>query len=252
MPANEELTRLLGRAERVLVFTGAGVSTSSGIPDFRGPQGVWKRRQPVMFQDFVASEESRVEYWDQKAEGWEGFRDAQPTPTHRALVELEELGRLEAVLTQNIDGLHQAAGTSSERLLELHGTNRWVECLDCGERTDPDPSVAEFRETRACPRCPCGGLRKFATISFGQALEPEILQRAASHAQSADLALAMGSTLSVTPACLFPALVKEQGHPLIIINQGETDLDGAADLRLDGSLDALVPPAISALRTEST
>ena len=136
------LVELLRPASRILVFTGAGVSTGSGIPDFRGPNGLWKRRQPVYFNDFLASEQSRVEYWDQKAEGWESFRDAQPNAAHRALVRLEELGRLRALVTQNIDGLHQAAGSSAARLIEVHGTNRRVECLDCAELTDPGPAVA--------------------------------------------------------------------------------------------------------------
>jgi NAD-dependent deacetylase len=140
------LVRLLRDAARIVVFTGAGVSTASGIPDFRGPQGVWKRRRPVYYQDFMASEEARVEYWDQKLEAWGAFRSACPNAVHSSLARLETVGRLEAVVTQNIDGLHEMAGTSRGRLIELHGTNARVECQTCGERTDPEPHLEYFRQ----------------------------------------------------------------------------------------------------------
>jgi NAD-dependent deacetylase len=133
------LADLLRGAHRILVVTGAGISTRSGIPDFRGPQGVWKRRQPAYFDDFLASEEKRVEYWDLKAEGWDAFAAARPNAAHAAVADLERGGRVEAVVTQNIDGLHQAAGSTEERVIEVHGTNRWVECLEvtCKKRSEP-------------------------------------------------------------------------------------------------------------------
>src|SRR5213083_1027018 len=134
MPDPSSLVPYLKTAQKMLIFTGAGISTGSGIPDFRGPQGVWKRRQPVYFQDFLTSETSRIEHWDYKLEGWEGFRDAQPNAVHRAIVDLEKAGKLLAVVTQNIDGLHSLAGTSPERLVELHGTNLFVECVTCKSR----------------------------------------------------------------------------------------------------------------------
>src|SRR5262249_43935613 len=149
-------------ARAILAFTGAGISTGSGIPDFRGPGGVWSRRQPVYFDEFLASEEKRVEYWDYKNEGWEQFAAAQPNAAHRALVTLERAGKLSALVTQNIDGLHQAAGTGADKLVELHGTNRFVECVDCGERSDPRPHLEFFRREKRCPTCACGGWLKFA------------------------------------------------------------------------------------------
>lgn len=242
------LIELLEPAQHILAFTGAGISTGSGIPDFRGPQGIWKTRQPVYYDEFMASEAARVEYWDYKAEGFEAFRDAQPNAGHRALVTLEEMGRLEALVTQNIDGLHQAAGTSEEKLVEVHGTNRYVECTTCGKNDEPGPAVAFFREHEKTPLCECGGWLKFATISFGQALKPEVIELAIHHAEQADLVLALGSTLSVHPAASIPQIAAQHGAPYVIINQGPTDHDSIATLRLEGDVASLLPPAIEALQ----
>jgi NAD-dependent deacetylase len=239
---------LLGAARRILVFTGAGISTGSGIPDFRGPNGVWTRRQPVYFDEFLASEVKRVEYWDYKAEGAAQFLGAQPNATHRAVVELERLGRLQAVVTQNIDGLHQAAGSSPDKVVEVHGTNRFVECVQCGELTDPRPALERFARERACPRCACGGLLKFATISFGQALKPEVIERAFAEARACDLVLALGSTLSVHPAASVPLEAAQRGVPYVVINRGETDHDDIATVRLEGDVAEILPPAVAALR----
>jgi NAD-dependent deacetylase len=243
------LADMLRPARAVLVVTGAGISTGSGIPDFRGPQGVWKRRQPVYFQDFLASEAKRNEYWDYKAEGWDAFMAAKPNAAHHALVTLERLGRIVATVTQNIDGLHQAAGADRTRVIELHGTNREVECLEpsCRRRAEPSSAVAAFRATGTCPRCACGGLLKFATISFGQALDPSVLARAERAARAADLVLALGSTLSVHPAASVPLIALQRGVPYVIINQGATDQDDLATLKLDADVIEVLPAAISAL-----
>jgi NAD-dependent deacetylase len=243
----ERLIELLRAARRILVFTGAGISTGSGIPDFRGPQGVWKRRSPVYYRDFLASEEKRIEYWEGKVEQWDDLLAARPNAAHLAIVTLERMGRVQAVVTQNIDGLHQAAGTSAERLLEVHGTNHRVECVECAEQGDPAPAVAAFRANGAPPLCPCGGALKFATISFGQALKPDVLARAIREAEAADLVLALGSTLSVHPAAAIPLRGHERGAPYVIINQGETDHDHLATLRLEGDVAELLPPAVQAL-----
>jgi NAD-dependent deacetylase len=244
-----ELVALLGAAERILVFTGAGISTGSGIPDFRGPNGVWKTRQPVYFDEFLESEDKRVEYWEYKAEAWVSFREARPNASHEAIVALEQLDRLAAVVTQNIDGLHQAAGTSDELLVEVHGTNRQVECIVCGVRRDPDEPVARFNASRSTPVCDCGGWLKFATISFGQALDETVLQRAFTAAEGADLALSLGSTLSVHPACRIPAQVAHRGRPYVVINRGETEHDALASLRLEGDVAAILPAAVAELQT---
>lgn len=243
----QDLVDLLGAARRILVFTGAGISTGSGIPDFRGPQGVWKTRQPVYFDDFLASEAKRLEYWAYKLEGRALFESARPNAAHAAIVALERLGRVEAVVTQNIDGLHQAAGTSPDRLVEVHGTNRWVECTSCGERSDPAPAFAEYLAHHRAPRCLCGGWLKSATISFGQALRPEVLDRGFRAAASCDLVLALGSSLSVHPAASIPLAAARRRVPYAIVNRGETDHDDACTLRLEGDVVAILPPAVAAV-----
>ena len=230
----------------MMIFTGAGISTGSGIPDFRGPQGVWKKRQPVYFQDFMTSESARIEHWDFKLEGWDGYRDAQPNAVHRAIVALESAGKVLAVVTQNIDGLHALAGTAPERLVELHGTNLLIECVSCKTRSDPEPHFEFFRANRQPPVCQCGGFLKPATISFGQSLDPRVLARAEEAAAHCDLVVALGSTLSVYPAASFPLLAAERGIPYVVINQGPTDHDHEppVSLRLDGDVAEIFPPAV--------
>jgi NAD-dependent deacetylase len=238
----------LRASKKALIFTGAGISTGSGIPDFRGPQGVWTRRQPVYFQDFMTSEAARIEHWDYKLEGRDAFRDARPNSVHHAIVRLEKAGKLRSVVTQNIDGLHSLAGTSAERLVELHGTNALVECQTCHWRGDPEPHFEIFRLQRQPPLCECGGFLKPATISFGQSLEPEELERAREAATEADLVVALGSTLSVYPAASFPLLAAQRGVPYIVINRGATDHDNerSVTLRLEGEVSELFPPAVDA------
>ena len=236
----------------MLIFTGAGISTSSGIPDFRGPEGVWKRRQPVYYHDFMRSEAARIEHWDYKLEGWSIFRDAKPNTTHEAIVKLEQAGKVEAVVTQNIDGLHALAGTSLELLVELHGTNSLVECQTCGKRTEPGPHFESFRQTRKPPVCDCGGLLKPATISFGQSLRNQDLERAQEAATHADLAVALGSTLSVYPAAHIPLVAAHRGVPYIVINRGPTEHDERPEvtLRLEGDVGDIFPPAVTAALEE--
>jgi NAD-dependent deacetylase len=238
----------LRNSRRALIFTGAGISTGSGIPDFRGPQGVWTRRQPVYFQDFMTSEAARIEHWDYKLEGWDGFRAAWPNAVHDAIVRLERAGKMLAVVTQNIDGLHARAGTSAERLVELHGTNLLVECQSCKRRGDPEPHFESFRVNRKPPLCDCGGFLKPATISFGQSLEPLMLEKAREAALAADLVVALGSTLSVYPAASFPLLAAQRGVPYIIVNRGATDHDNdpSVSLRIEGDVAGIFPAAVEA------
>jgi NAD-dependent deacetylase len=246
---DSRLVKLLEHSQRLLVFTGAGISTASGIPDYRGPQGVWKRRQPVYYQDFMASEAARVEYWSFKLENWATLREARPNSVHAAVVRLERAGRLVGVVTQNVDGLHYAAGTSREKLIELHGTDREIECQTCRWRSHAAPLYQEFATTRKPPRCDrCGGFLKPATISFGQELRPEDLGRAKEAASAADLVLALGSTLSVTPAADIPLLAAADGARYAIVNRGETAHDGhpRVTLRLEGDVLTLFPPAVDA------
>ena len=242
-----KLVELLRGSKKMLIFTGAGISTGSGIPDFRGPDGVWKRRQPVYYHDFMRSEAARVEHWGFKLEGWPAFRAARPNATHEAIVRLERAGKVVAVVTQNIDGLHARSGTPAGRLIELHGTNGFVECQSCGRRSDPEAHFEYFRKTRRPPVCECGGYLNPATISFGQNLRNEDLERAEAAAKAADLVLALGSTLSVYPAANIPLLAANRGAPYIIINRGPTEHDDLPEvtLRLEGDVGGIFPPAVN-------
>ncbi len=244
---NQQLVQLLAASEQILIFTGAGISTGSGIPDYRGPQGIWKQRQPVYYQDFMRSEAARIEYWDYKLQGWEGFRDARPNAVHQAIVELEQAHKICAVITQNIDGLHTKAGTTAERLIELHGTNLAVECQSCWKRTPPAAHFESFKHTGTVPVCKkCGGFLKPATISFGQNLRQEDLTRASEAAAATDLVIALGSTLLIHPAASLPLMAANRGVPYVIINRGATEHDGHCDLtlRMDGDVVSLFPPAV--------
>ncbi len=242
-----ELSEYLQASQRALLFTGAGISTGSGIPDFRGPQGLWTRRQPVYYQDFMTSEAARLEHWDYKLEAWDAFRAAQPNDVHRAIVRLEEAHQLAMVVTQNIDGLHSLAGTSPGRLVELHGTNSLVECQSCQWRGDPQSHFDFFRAQRTPPLCACGGFLKPATISVGQNLDLNELERARRAALDADLVIALGSTLSVYPAASFPLLCARRGVPYVIVNRGATEHDheSSVSLRLEGEVNEIFPRAVA-------
>jgi NAD-dependent deacetylase len=195
----------------------------------------------------MTSKAARIEHWDFKLEGWDGYRDAAPNAVHHAIVALENAGKVIAVVTQNIDGLHARAGTSAERLVELHGTNLLVECQTCRRRDDPEPHFEFFRATRRAPVCQCGGYLKPATISFGQSLDPDVLARADEAAADTDLVVALGSTLSVYPAASFPLLAAQRGAPYVIINRGPTDhdTDPAVSLRIEGDVSEIFPMAVA-------
>jgi NAD-dependent deacetylase len=245
---DRRLVERLQAATKILVVSGAGVSTASGIPDFRGPGGVWTRRRPVYYDEFLASEAARVEYWDFKLESWQIYQNARPNAVHEAVVALEQAGKILAVVTQNVDGLHRRAGTLPERLVELHGTDLLVECQTCHATSEPGPHFIDFKATRRPPRCACGGVLKSATISFGQSLRTTDLERAAAAAVEADLVLALGSTLSVYPAASIPLLAAQRGTPYVIVNRGPSDHDhlDVVTLRLEGDVTAIVPPAVDA------
>ncbi len=197
----------------------------------------------------MRSETARLEHWDYKLEGWEAFRDARPNAVHDAIVRLERAGKLHALVTQNIDGLHSLAGTSAERLVELHGTNSQIECVRCHRRTEPAPHFEFFRANRKPPVCECGGFLKPATISFGQNLDPEVIARAEAAATQADLVVALGSTLSVYPAAAIPLMAAQRGVPYVVINRGPTDQDDDPhiSLRLEGDVAEIFPTAVDAV-----
>jgi len=246
-PGIERFVTLLAGARRALVFTGAGVSTGSGIPDFRGPDGVWKTRRPVLYEDFLRSEAARVEYWEWKRECRAHSRGAQPNPAHTACAQLEKAARLEAVVTQNVDGLHERAGVSRGRLVELHGSDARIACLTCEQEAPLEESFAAFAATGRAPRCACGGFLKPATISFVQALRPDDLERALQAAHACDLVISLGSTLSVHPAAGFPLVAAGRGVPYVVVNRGITDHDPLPQvtLRLEGDVGAIFPAAVA-------
>jgi NAD-dependent deacetylase len=218
----------LATSQFAVALTGAGISTESGIPDFRSPGGVWSKYRTVMFDEFLESADGRYEYWRQKVELHREFGPAQPNAGHLALAKWEAAGRLRGVITQNIDGLHQLAG--SRCVLELHGTARQVACLDCSSRFDVEPYIALFREKGRVPDCPdCGGRLKHATISFGQMLPPEVFMEAMKWTRQCDLMFVIGSSLVVTPAADIPRVAKEHHAKLVIINRDATPLDRMAE-----------------------
>jgi NAD-dependent deacetylase len=230
----DELKRLLESSTCAVVFTGAGISTESGIPDFRSPGGFWTKHQPIQFSDFVASKEMRREAWRRKIAADEAFGHSEPNRGHRAVAYLVNQNKVSVVITQNIDGLHQRSGVPSERVIELHGNSTYAVCLRCERRYELEPIFAAFRLNEEPPVCEtCGGHVKTGTISFGQPMPEEAMRRAHTETQNCDLFLAIGSSLVVYPAAGFPILAKRNGARLVIINRDPTDLDDLADLVLN-------------------
>jgi NAD-dependent deacetylase len=225
------LRRMLDAARGTVVFTGAGISTDSGIPDFRGPNGTWARLRPIPFQDFVTSAAARREAWRRRFESEPVLRAARPNRGHRAVARLIREGRARSVITQNIDGLHQASGIPEGQVIELHGNTTYARCLGCGARHEIATLQAAFEREGEVPDCAaCGGLLKTATISFGQAMPEAAMRRAREETLAADLFLVLGSSLVVQPAASFPEMAKRNGARLVIVNRQETPLDGIADL----------------------
>jgi NAD-dependent protein deacetylase/lipoamidase len=228
-----QLRQMLDTARRAVVFTGAGISTESGIPDFRSPGGIWTRMAPIDFQDFIASEEARREAWRRRFAMEDTFRAAEPNRGHRAVATLVRRGTVSSVITQNIDGLHQASGVPDRQVIELHGNTTYAACLDCGERHELGRIRAAFERDETPPVCvKCEGLVKTATISFGQSMPVLPMRRAEAETLAADLFIVLGSSLVVYPAAGFPELAKHNGAQLVIVNREETGLDRYADLVL--------------------
>lgn len=224
-------------SKRLIVFVGAGLSTESGIPDFRSPGGLWDRYNPEDFyyQNFIASEKSREKYWQMATEMYQTLKTARPNPAHLAIADLEKLGKLDRVITQNIDGLHFKAGNSEGKVIELHGTALFVYCLTCQKRYDRDEIQERLQRGAKVPSCDnCGGILKPATISFGQSMPERETQEAFERAAMADLFIVIGSSLAVQPAASLPQVAKRNGARLVIINREPTPLDAMADLVIHG------------------
>jgi NAD-dependent deacetylase len=232
-----ELAERLRKSRQVVFFTGAGISTESGVPDFRSPGGVWTRYQPVYFQDFLSSAEARDRHWRLKKETHELYKSVKPNLGHISIAEFEKRGRLLGLITQNIDGLHGMAGVSADKIVELHGTDRVIGCLGCGERFEPEPIYASLSDQFVAPTCDkCGGYLKSATVSFGQAMPAEAMERAQRWTEQAEIFIVLGSSLQVQPAASFPLIAKRNGSLLAIINRDPTPLDRLADFTHQGAI----------------
>jgi NAD-dependent deacetylase len=243
-----EAGRWVDAAERVVVLTGAGISTDSGIPDFRGPNGVWTRNpgaeRRATLQNYMSDPEVRREAWRTRLR--HPGLSAEPNAGHRALVALERRGKLDTLVTQNIDGLHQAAGSDPATVVEVHGTMHTVVCMSCGERAPMERALDRVRAGEEDPPCrTCGGILKSATISFGQGLVPEDIARAQRAARECDLMLAIGTKLSVWPVAGVVPVAKDAGARVVILNAEPTDMDGLADVVLRGPIGEILPRLVA-------
>lgn len=245
--SRSDLARLIDEAHRVVVFTGAGISTESGIPDFRSPGGVWSKMKPIYFQDFVGDPAKRREAWERAFSGRAGWTGREPNAGHHAVARLVARGKASAVITQNVDNLHQDSGVPADRVIELHGNASYATCLECGERHELAELKVGFLKAGEIPYCRvCGGLVKTATISFGQAMPEAPMARAEAETLACDLFLVLGSSLVVYPAAGFPLLAKRNGARLAIVNREPTDQDACADLVLHDEIGAALSEAVPA------
>ena len=241
----EELRRLIDKSRQIVFFTGAGISTESGIPDFRSPTGIWKTNKPIDFSDFMASEEARRETWRRKFATDPTIRAAEPNRGHRAVATLIRQGGARSVITQNIDGLHQASGVPEGQVIELHGNTTYAACLDCGKRFEIDALREPFERTGEAPVCDaCLGYIKTATISFGQPMPQAAMRRAEAETLAADLFVVAGSSLVVYPAAAFPRVAKKNGAKLVIVNNEGTPLDRFADLVVNAAIGDVLGGAV--------
>jgi NAD-dependent deacetylase len=242
-----DLARLIAEARRLVVFTGAGISTESGIPDFRSPGGVWSKIKPIYFQDFVSDPARRREAWERAFSGRAGWVGREPNAGHHAVARLVEQGKATYVITQNVDNLHQASGVPSAKIIELHGNASYAKCLECEERHELAELKEGFLKAGEIPYCRrCGGLVKTATISFGQQMPLEPMARAEAATLDCDAFLVLGSSLVVYPAAGFPLMARQNGAKLAIVNREPTDMDAYADLVLHDEIGPAMAAATAA------
>lgn len=234
-PNLDALIRLGRERSRIVAFTGAGISTDSGIPDYRGRGGVWEQRKPPTIGDFLENRETRRTYWERRKVDYPTLASREPNAGHDALARLERAGRLQSVITQNIDGLHQKAGNLPERVIELHGTAHRIRCTSCGRVYDAAEIQARLEAGEEEPACElCGGILRSATVLFGESLPKEVLDGAVEAVNTCDLMLVVGSSLVVNPAARLPVMAKRHGAILAIVNRTPTPLDAVADVHLLG------------------
>lgn len=230
------LKEMIEEASRVVIFTGAGISTKSGIPDFRSPGGFWEKNKPIYFEDFMRSAEIRKEAWRMKFDSGRTIDGAMPNAGHMAIAKLVRQGKATHVITQNIDNLHQNSGIPDHQVIELHGNTTYAKCLSCEKRYEIEPLRQAWLEREEVPSCDCGGIVKTATISFGQAMPEREMLRAQEATLACDLFIAIGSSLVVYPAAGFPMIAKDRGARLVILNRDETEQDSIADLVLNDEI----------------
>ncbi len=238
---------MLEDSRRAIVFTGAGISTESGIPDFRSPGGVWSKMKPIYFQDFVASRDMRREAWNRVYNNPAGWTGAAPNQGHHAVAELVKMGKVSSVITQNVDNLHQDGGVPKDKVIELHGNASYAHCIECGERYTFEALKPRWETDQDIICDVCGGLVKSAVISFGEAMPEDKMRRADDEAIQADLCIVLGSSLVVYPAASIPLRAKQTGAKLVIINREPTDQDPYADLVLHQDIGPLLTEAVAAL-----
>jgi NAD-dependent deacetylase len=243
--AISRLRDLIEGARRIVPFTGAGISTESGIPDFRSPGGIWTKNRPIPFDDYMTDVDARAEAWRRRWAIDETFAAAKPTRGHLALASLYRCGKAQAVITQNIDNLHQASGIAASDVVELHGNTTYALCMDCARRYELPPIRKTFETTGHVPDCACGGIIKTATVSFGQTMPAQAMQRAQELAKDCDLFLAVGSSLVVWPAAGIPLLAKRNGAGLVIINREPTEFDEIADLVVRNDIGDTLGPFVT-------
>jgi NAD-dependent deacetylase len=233
----EQFAERIRASGAIVTFTGAGISTESGIPDFRSPGGLWTRYKPISFQEYLTSEQARLESWKRRLESYETTRNAKPNTGHHFVATLHTREKLVGLITQNVDGLHADSGLPLEKIVELHGSYRKVICLDCGKEFDPELILSSLVGEFSSPRCDtCGGILKPATVSFGQAMPVDAMRKAEEWTGRAEIFLVMGSSLQVHPAAAFPVIAKRNGALLAIINREPGPLDGIADYVYHGAI----------------
>lgn len=242
------MPKKIAESSRNVIFTGAGISTESGIPDYRSQGGIWDKFRPVYFDEFMSSKEARIEYWRQKTKLYYDLRQAEPNPAHMSIFELHNMGLLEAVITQNIDGLHQASGLPDEKVIELHGNTRRIRCMSCGKISSEDEAQKRVEAGDLAPECECGGYLKPDTISFGQAMPVAEVAKATELSQHCDFFMVVGSTLLVQPAASMPYYAKQGGAFLAIVNLSETPCDKMCDVLIQGKAGEVLTEIVSQIK----
>ena len=242
------VARQIANGGKNIIFTGAGISTESGIPDFRSKGGIWDKYRPVYFDEFMSSREARIGYWERKIAFYPDLINAKPNPAHMSVAELHEMGLLEAVITQNVDGLHQESGVPGEKVIELHGNTRRARCMSCLKIVSIHDVHKRIEEGDPAPECECGGYLKSDTISFGQAMPVDEVEKATRLSRNSDFFMVVGSTLLVHPAAAMPGYARETDSFLVIVNLSETPYDDVCDVLIKEKAGEVLPMIVNQVK----